>query len=181
MGCGNALTKFRGVTTRSALAALLFRLTVVSLPLAFGAPSAKPRHYLRQPFGVRPAGATANNIEVSLSPPLGMASEPPVVNVVHAVLKALRIGSFMGAQDWAKHLRDAGVHCTANDLTYIVFREPGLKHVLGDAKNAYGVYMRMTGNKKYYQILAGGPCDESLRGLEPPALSGPSCRPAACR
>ena len=103
------------------------------------------------------------------------------VNALHAALMALHVKAFMDAKGWATHLSKAGVTCTAKDVTYAVFGTPGLKHVLGDAENAFGVYMRMTGCKKYYQILSGGPCDESLRGSEPPAPRRGALRDAALR
>ena len=181
MRCGNALTKFRGVATRSARAALLFCLTVVSLPLGFAAPSVNRGRFSRRPFGVHPAGGSALKVRHSLAPPLGMASEPPVVNVVHAALKALRLRYFMDTKDWADHLSEAGVKCTANDLRNIVFGSHALKHVLGFAENDHSVYMRMTRNKRLYQVLDGGPCDESLRGLESPTPRSRFLRDAALR
>ena len=98
-----------------------------------------------------------------------------------AALKALRLRYFMDTKDWADHLSEAGVKCTANDLRNIVFGAPGLKGVLADAENAYGVYMRTCGRKRYYQVLDGGPCDESLRGLESPTPRSRFLRDAALR
>ena len=181
MGCGNALTKFRGVATRSARAALLFRLTVVSLPFGFAAPSVDRASYSRGPFSVHPAGDSVLKMHDPLTLSAQYRGEMPDVNVVHTALKALRIGSFMDAEDWADHLSEAGVRCTANDLRNIVFGAPGLKGVLADAENAYGVYMRTCGRKRYYQVLDGGPCDESLRGLAPPSPRRKFLRDAALR
>ena len=106
MGCGNALTKFRGVATRSARAALLFRLTVVSLPFGFAAPSVDRASYSRGPFSVHPAGDSVLKMHDPLTLSAQYRGEMPDVNVVHTALKALRIGSFMDAEDWADHLSD---------------------------------------------------------------------------
>ena len=93
MGCGNALTKFRGVATRSARAALLFRLTVVSLPFGFAAPSVDRASYSRGPFSVHPAGDSVLKMHDPLTLSAQYRGEMPDVNVVHTALSSATTAS----------------------------------------------------------------------------------------
>ena len=127
MRCGNALNKFRGVATRSARAALLFRLTVVSLPFAFAAPSVDLSLFSPRPRSV-PGPA---RIAALVKNPPAMASLPDSdfepLNALHRALLKLDAQHFDTPNGWADRLEAADVPCKGSDVSALT-RVGGLKH-----------------------------------------------------
>ena len=170
MGCGNALTKFRGVATRGARAALLFCLTVVSLPFGFAAPSVNLSLFSTRPRSVPGRARIAALVKDSpiMASPAASGFEP--LNPLHRALLKLDTKHFDTPNGWADRLEAADVPCKGSDVSALT-RVGGLKLASALSENQYGVYVRTGPQRRtLIQFLPGGPCIESLKDLEPPPV-----------
>lgn len=170
MGCGNALTKFRGVATRGARAALLFCLTVVSLPFGFAAPSVNLSLFSTRPRSVPGRARIAALVKDSPIMASPAASDFEPLNALHRVLLKLDTQHFDTPNGWADRLKAADVPCKGSDVSALT-RVGGLKLASALSENQYGVYVRTGPQRRtLIQFLPGGRCIESLKDLEPPPV-----------